>query len=853
MDIKQTLKDRFSKELKDNYKRRIIFWKDPDRQFFDSVDECCPDGVKLLKLTGKNSFNVKYTLSELDESSDYLVYDPLSYSDLKQDWLIDIELYSEEFRADLVSMRMQQLGLVDNVSMRQAVKEYGKFFDSKERASKFASLDKSINSVGKLHVDVLTVLVNADSNSISSIIKSVLSDGLDVDDNNSLENIRKFASEDVFWKLVERYCGYSSDNHSLLDLSCHLLLTALSATIDDLKGFDKYVSISYQQACYSFVDEWMKSKDFDKYLEVARAVEEEVNLSSYFDSLESNEIVNSELFPCIDECLLKRFASEISENVIKSDDILNVYNTRKSSKWFDSYKSYYIALQQVGLMHKFYLTHSNSFYVAEYKKLWNDYCSELYKMDSYYRLFHISFGEILNDSNSLLDDQFKNVADYVENLYKNWFLANLSSKWISIVSDELKKSYCLTGLTQQTDFYKKYVNPIVENKSRAFVIISDALRYEVAKELTDKLVSDTKGTAKISAMQAIFPSVTKFGMAALLPHNKLKYKDTKVLCDELSTEGTKNREKILNKYHTGDVAIQYEDLLKMRKNERRELIANANVVYIYHNSIDALGDKADTEREVFSGCQKAINDIKNIVKIISNEMNGTNILITADHGFLYSYKALNESDKAEKDYVSGNIVEYERRYVLAKNDSSFAHMVEINMDHVNSELIGLTPLENIRMKKQGGGNNYVHGGISLQEIVVPLIEYKKLRNDSKNFVDVKKASIALISQSRKISNSIFTLDFYQKEAVANKVISGRYNIYMSDASGKIVSDIKSIIADKTEANEIDRQFKVRLTLKSLEFKKTDIYYLNVVDSDSNANVDRIEYMIDIAFVNDFDF
>lgn len=853
MDIKQILKERFSKELKENYKRRIIFWKDPDRQFYDDVDSCCPDEVKLLKLTGYNNFSVKYILSELDESSDYLVYDPLSYSDVKQDWLIDIELYSEEFRADLVSMRMQQLGIIDNVELRKVVKDYGKFFDNKERLSKFASLDKSINSVGKFYINVLTVLVNAESNTVSSIIKSVLYDGLDMDDNVALGSIRKYASENVFWKLVERYCGYSSEQPSLLNLACYLLLTALSATMDDFKGFDRYVSISYQQPCYTFVDEWMKTNDSDKYLEVARIVEEKVNLADYFDSLEVNEIINSDLFPCIDESLLKRFASEISENVIKSDDILKVYNSRKSLKWFDSYKSYYVALQQVSLMHKFYLAHSNSFYVAEYKKLWNDYCSELYKMDTYYRLFHVSFSEILNDSNTLLDDQFKNVADYVENLYKNWFLANLSSKWINIVSDQFKKDYCLSGLVQQIDFYKKYVKPIVENKSRAFVIISDALRYEVAKELTDQLVSETKGIASVSSMQAIFPSVTMFGMAALLPCEKLEYADGKLLCDGLSTDGTNNREKILNKYHSGDVAIQYEGLLRMKQKERRELIASANVVYIYHNSIDALGDKADTEREVFAGCQKAISDIKNIVRIISGDMNGTNILITADHGFLYSYNPLKESDKAEKDYVSGDIVEYERRYVLAKSDSNFEHMVEINMNHVNSDLIGLTPLENIRMKKQGGGNNYVHGGISLQEIVVPLIEYRKLRSDSKQFVDVKKASIALISQSRKISNSIFTLDFYQKEAVSGKVISNQYDIYMSDVSGKIVSDIKTIIADKTETTEIERQFKVRLTLKSLEFKKTDTYYLKIVDKETKNIVDSFEYMIDIAFVNDFDF
>ena len=106
-------------------------------------------------------------------------------------------------------------------------------------------------------------------------------------------------------------------------------------------------------------------------------------------------------------------------------------------------------------------------------------------------------------------------------------------------------------------------------------------------------------------------------------------------------------------------------------------------------------------------------ELKNLVRIIVNTMNGTNILITADHGFLYSYKPLDESDKVEKSFLSGNIKELDRRYVLADGDCTAEHMLKIPMTHLGSDLVGFTPMDNIRMKKQGGGMNYVHGGISL--------------------------------------------------------------------------------------------------------------------------------------------
>ena len=149
--------------------------------------------------------------------------------------------------------------------------------------------------------------------------------------------------------------------------------------------------------------------------------------------------------------------------------------------------------------------------------------------------------------------------------------------------------------------------------------------------------------------------------------------------------------------------------------------------------------------------------------------------------------------------------------------------------------------------------NYVHGGISLQEMVVPVIEFKNIRASSKKFVDVKKAELQLISQSRKVSNSIFSLDFYQKEPVSGKVSAATYEIYMADAAGKQVSDRKTIIADKTSNNGSDRVFRTRFTLKSVEFNKTEPYYLTIVEKGTTNVVDRIEFTIDIAFVNDFDF
>lgn len=857
VSIEQALAERFAAPLNDFYRRRIIFWHDPDGEFSSFVDELHLDGVKMLRLTETNSFAAKKLLLNDDTESNYLVYSPIAYPDERDDWLLDIELYSEDFRADLLSIRMQELSIPDVPQTRKVMKQYSKFFDSKERTAKFAALKSECCDAAQLRVDILSVLCGASANTPFGVIRAVLISSLDAEENAALANIKKFGGEEDFWNLVERYTGFSCyDGMSLLPLAEHILITALSVTISHsaLTGLDKLISESHRQPCYDMVNEWLHSADDNCLYDIAREVEEQLDLVKRFDSLDVEELLGSECFPCINECILRKYMLEISDDVIKTGDILNAVEKRRTLKWYNRVRYYFDGIFHVAQMQQFRNANIGGFHIAEYHKFWKEYCNNYYKMDYYYRQFHAAFYKSLHESSTVLEDLYKNTADYVEKLYKNWYLSELGSKWSNLVGSEMEKDTRLPGIAQQEDFYSSFVKPLLSGGSRVYVIISDALRYEVGAELCEALQSESKGTAKISSVQAAVPSVTKFGMAALLPHTRLQLsEDIKVLCDGESTEGTANREKILNTFHAGNVAITYRTLLTMKQSERREKIKSAQVVYIYHNTIDAAGDKPATEDQVFDACDQAIGEIKNLIRMIVNEMSGTNIIITADHGFLYSYKPLEESDKAEKSFVSGNIIELERRYIIADGSCTAEHMLRLPMTNVHSNFAVFTPLENIRIKKQGGGMNYVHGGISLQESVVPVIEFKNVRPGSKNFVDVKKVELQLISPIRKISNSIFSLNFYQKSAVGGKISSATYEIYMADASGKPVSDKKTVIADKTNSNDSERVFKVGFVLKSIAFSKTEAYYLIISEKDTKKIVDRIEFSINVAFTNDFDF
>ncbi|MEN1968323.1 PglZ domain-containing protein [Lentibacillus sp. N15] len=79
--------------------------------------------------------------------------------------------------------------------------------------------------------------------------------------------------------------------------------------------------------------------------------------------------------------------------------------------------------------------------------------------------------------------------------------------------------------------------------------------------------------------------------------------------------------------------------------ELRQTIQGKKVIYIYHNTIDARGDNADTEMEVFQAVEEAMDDILALVNRLVNTVSAANMLITADHGFIYQRDRVEKSQK----------------------------------------------------------------------------------------------------------------------------------------------------------------------------------------------------------------
>lgn len=856
--IKLRLAERFVAPLPEFHKRRIVFWHDEDGEFADGVDELDLPGVSVVKLTGSNNFAVKKLLSADDLMGDYLVYDPLSYEkDQNDDWLLDIKLYSEDFRADLVSLQMEELLVEPSSAMRKTMKLYSKFLDNKDRKAKLKRIGHTYQTPLQLHIDIMAVLCGINGGSAQDVIIAILSAGLEKQSNDALINIEKFGNIEAFWQLVQKYTGYqNSDDRPLSELAAHILITALSQTMpaSALRGLERFASDSNKAYCYQLVHEWQRGDGSGDLAEICHYVERELRLADRFDKTEISILLKSDTFPAINESILKRYFKEITENVIKVEEIIGAVENRRTAAWYALTEDYLESLYYIAKMQEFYLSHIDGFHIVEPVKVWKLYTTDAYEMDSHYRHFHFCFGNTLKSPNALLEDALKRCSDVVEGLYREWFLKQLTYTWTKAIAGDLESLGYVSEINEQRRFYNRYVSPNVSKGNRVFVVISDALRYEVAAELSETLSHATKGTASLEAVQAVFPSITKFGMAALLPGKEVSANEKiDVFVDGNPTSSTAQRGTILNAANPESVAVTYKDLLQMKKQERRELVAGKEIIYIYHNTIDALGDKAATETKVFEACNDAIDELTAIVKIIVNDLSGVNIFITADHGFLYTYKPLEESQKISKQTFSGDILELGRRYALVSPETNADYLLPVKTERTigGEPMKGYAPQDTVRIKVQGGGENYVHGGISMQEMVVPVIIYKGMRTGYKKYVEVQNPGLSLISESRKVSNLMFSLDFLQKQPIGDKVQPCNYTLYFTDEVGVPVSDFQTVIADRTSNNASDRVFRVRFTLKQVQYNKNKLYRL-VIANDTDAP-EEFEFRIDIAFADDFGF
>jgi len=514
-----------------------------------------------------------------------------------------------------------------------------------------------------------------------------------------------------------------------------------------------------------------------------------------------------DLFEEIDRHIIKSLIDQVNNRTLSGGDANSVVWRRRKSPWFDKYKDEYQAIQYAAqffsLLGQVHLETSDpADMVAQYTKSWS-------KIDLLYRkvIFHAhQSGQI-----SLLQE----LLNQVENQYVNRYVLTMNDNWQQAINSLHK--WKIDGIQSQDKFYDVWVKPYVEQKTRLVVIISDALRFEIAHELGE-LVEGLKGfETTLDAMMTLLPSYTQLGMAALLPHETLEIKpDGAVLVDGKPSNGVENRGKLLSAFHDQmATAIKADVLIGKNRDEIRDLMRENPLLYVYHNYIDSVGDKRESENIVFDAVDKSIKDLITMIKRIA-KAGVSHIILTADHGFLYQDRVLEESDFAGEDIKSDVVTYKNRRFALGHEikESSSATKYQARQLGLIGELEIHIPKSINRFRLQGAGSRFVHGGSALQEVIVPVLDIHKAEGR-----DTPQVNVEIIrGTTNAITSGQISITFFQKEAVSGERLARelRAGIYAKD--GTLISDQHDLVFDLISENAEEREVRRRFILYNLAEK-----------------------------------
>ncbi len=385
------------------------------------------------------------------------------------------------------------------------------------------------------------------------------------------------------------------------------------------------------------------------------------------------------------------------------------------------------------------------------------------------------------------------------------------------------------------------------------------MRYECGAELTKRLQSENRYEATMNHMISSLPSYTQLGMASLLPHKVLSIQENSdiVFADGISSSGTQGRTKILET-NSGvrATAIKAEDFMKMNSAKERGsdgFVQSYDLIYIYHNRIDKTGDDKTTEEKVFEAVDDELQFLMEMVKKIA-AMNGNNMFVTADHGFIYQHNELEDSDFSVSNHT-GTIWKENRRFVIGTditNDNATKTFKGQDLG-IQSNIDVLIPKSINRLRVKGAGSRFIHGGASLQEIVIPLIKISKTRQNTTSQVDID-----IIKSTDRITTNILAVSFIQTNSASEQVLPRTIRAVIRAEDGEDLSDQFKYIFDIEEGSERQREVKHRFQLSSKasgKYKNQRVKLILEEPVDGTTKWKHYQdyyYTLNISFTNDFD-
>lgn len=844
-----------TKQKFNQIKTRILFFFDEEKEYEEEFMNYSGDDFKVIRVN-KNYFEVKYRVEIEEKEERILLYHPFPRPSTKGNTsypLTDLLHANQELLIDEIAEILDRFGI--NQEYTELLRKYRRFVISKKyQAGILPVLSAPVFDINLFYNVIISYILEEKKlgNPTFNLIRifEIMNSGRE-EWNSYLTRIQREELEEKLLSAiidVVRIHPESLDYESMKSLFLRLKYNAITRSFPVDESGDPYSKLKITDEIVLnqieiFFKEWkdtrVKADTLPKVLsKLGRDISEQEIFKVYGMEtpygLETHEITQFTLKEAV-----KKVA--ISPNWVL--DKLGSWANRP-----EEYRDYLSIANFLTGAARFYqlLNRYSDFDFNDLDAYIQKYAKEIHQLDLDYRKAFTAYQKI---EKSLFTEVYETVFSELNKAYDQ-YLIDLNGSWMRILKE---KKFNLNEIKAPRQ-YKFYKNHVAKSDHKKVVIISDGFRYELGVDLHSRLQKDAANELELTPMVTSIPSYTHLGMSNLLPNDGIKITKTEKTIDYhiegISTSST-NRAKILQLYEAESDTIGYVEFMQMDVHTQRELLKQNRILYIYHNWIDAVGDQRSSEYYTFESAEDCIIQLENLINRLYRSLNTYNILVTADHGFLFNHNPLPESSRQPAPDLVSVLKEHTRFYItddIRKPKDSYLFSLS-QTTNINSDVNVVLPKTINRYRKSGGfGVQFVHGGSSLQEIIVPVLEIYRDRRSS-----AKPVTFQRLDTIATMTSSAANFGILQVEPVDKglKPIKIRVGIY--DLNDDLITNEVHLTLDSVDKKPSGRVFEFRLELNALGAKSKNGYLKAFKEDDvEKLNPLYINDLIKISILTEID-
>jgi len=340
------------------------------------------------------------------------------------------------------------------------------------------------------------------------------------------------------------------------------------------------------------------------------------------------------------------------------------------------------------------------------------YVSQGWRVDRMHRRFEALLTELHEFG------QMEASIQAVRRAYEAW-LENLLESFTQAV----ERSGLGSTLAAQTRVFKEQVE---QSEGKVAYFLVDALRYELGRELAESLEGKQR-EVEITPAVATPPTITPVGMAALLPGverglsiNLSDKGSLQVLVDGVPVRSVQDRLNLIRASEGQIADFLLNQLFDFGENELRERIGSARLVIVRSQEIDEAFESDHT-----AAAWRYMGEIRELLDRAVARLSAAGIerfVIAADHGFVILSRPLGRERTIANPGGEG---ELHRRCWVGRGGSAPASALRIPLAEL--EVAGgldLVVPRGLAIFATAGARRFLHGGLSPQELVIPVISIR---------------------------------------------------------------------------------------------------------------------------------